>query len=534
MLNKLMRRFELCLLAIIEFYLDFTLGLYYDDPPYYCQSRLKAWIKANLPLIGLFILAAILRVIQLGDAALWYDEAITGWFARLPIPQLITATAGDTHPPLYYLIVWIFTRCLGSSEWVIRLPSYLASLAALVMVWVISGKLQFSRTVRLVAFSAMALSPFELHFAQEGRMYALLQLEVLICWCCILDRRWWGVFWSSLAMLYTHNYGLVYLPVLALLALGPEAARPVIVPLDDRTNLGWKPGDEANFRGPIKVFAGALLLWTPWAAALVYQMQTVAGGYWITPVNLGSILYALNMLFWAFALPEEIQPLSVLITMGLLSLALWEVLRHPKSYFSLALLALGPLALAVLGSLIWKPMLLFRGLAGSVPALYLWLARVLTDHKPVYKQIYAAVLVVPVMLSGLIGYYRYNVTNKGDTPEIVQLVREQYHPGDLIYHLNDGTAVGWMYYGQDMAQAEIPTCQPDPGGLSEQTRSAMGIPQIDLAQSPARRVWIVWGDGPTSQVCEQQAGRALTSRAQLVKLIRDDPYVYTGVWLYEH
>ncbi len=531
--NPFLRLLSILVCYPVAWFCALFLGLAYDEPPWRYQSRLKGWLREYWPVLGILILGAVLRFVQLGTASFWYDEAITGWFARLPMPQMITATAGDTHPPLYYGIIWLINHTLGSSEWLLRLPSTLASLAGLVLVWRISGELVLSRPIRLVALGFMALSPFEIHFAQEARMYAFLQLLVLAAWLAILRRRWGWLFVWSLLLLYTHNYGLIYLPVLAGLAFLREIKRPVHVGEIAPIGLGWKRGDEANFKSPLLALLGSALLWLPWAAVLFRQMQIVAGGYWIEPVNAGSILYCLNMLLWSFAMPEKIQPLSVLITFGLVSYALSRLLRHPGDYLSLALLALGPLALAVGASWAWKPILLFRGLAGSAPALYLWLSKSLIESKPVYKPLYAGVLVTPVLLAGLIGHYTYNVPNKGDTPQAVRLIRDQWRAGDLVLHLNDGTAVNWMYYGADLPQAELATCAPDPGGLSVQTRQAMGIQQLTGAELSAQRVWVVWGDGPTSQLCEAQLGKQITDQAQLVKLYRDDQYVYSGVWRYD-
>ena len=66
--------------------------------------------RAQPPLhrIGLLlgILAAFaLRLFHLGATSLWYDETVSVVLARKSIPALLAHTAGDIHPPGYYLLL---------------------------------------------------------------------------------------------------------------------------------------------------------------------------------------------------------------------------------------------------------------------------------------------------------------------------------------------------------------------------------------------------------------------------------------------
>lgn len=495
----------------------------------------------------LFGFAALLRLVEVGTPNYWYDEAFTVWASRLPIPQMIQATAADTHPPLYLLITWAVVHTFGSAEWVVRLPSVLASLIGLYLAYRIARKLQLSPLVQIVAVAAVALMPAQLHYAQEARMYSLLQMEVLGIWLAVLERRWFWVFFCSLAALYTHNYALFYLPPLGIMALLAEVKRPYLMDLDTspehlaqvpyyiKDNPYQTVGDLANLQGPILAMGAALLLWLPWLVyGLLGQMGTVAEGYWIQPVTPGAIIYALYMLFTAFAIPESLQPLVVVIITGALAYSLWQTARQPGQHASLAWLSLAPLGLAVLASLIWKPVLLFRGLIGSSVPLYFWLARALLESKPAYKQLYAAVLLVPLLSAGLVGQYLYNPEHKGSTLQLVNQVRAAWQPGDVIYHINDGSMVPWSVYAPDLPQVELVTCdKEDPGALSDRSREALEIHQDNL-DNLTGRAWIIWGDGPTSTACEHNKAKQLTSQANLVQLVQDNEYVRMGIYLYDH
>jgi uncharacterized membrane protein len=101
-----------------------------------------------LLLVGILVLAAALRIYQIGANPLWFDEfatllTTTGWGYRSPdLPRNVvighpidpasladarpiwrvwTALDRDPHPPLYYLLLRIWRELFGSSAAVVRL-----------------------------------------------------------------------------------------------------------------------------------------------------------------------------------------------------------------------------------------------------------------------------------------------------------------------------------------------------------------------------------------------------------------------------
>src|SRR5690606_16059505 len=80
---------------------------------------------------ALFILAFALRVVGMWIPQLWYDENFTLILARLPFDRMIAATAGDVHPPLWYLIEWGWLRLFPDPglvpAWTLRIPALACS-----------------------------------------------------------------------------------------------------------------------------------------------------------------------------------------------------------------------------------------------------------------------------------------------------------------------------------------------------------------------------------------------------------------------
>ena len=59
----------------------------------------------RLLLLAGLLLGFALRLVRLGAESLWYDETVSVVLARKSIPDLIAHTAGDIHPPGYYLLL---------------------------------------------------------------------------------------------------------------------------------------------------------------------------------------------------------------------------------------------------------------------------------------------------------------------------------------------------------------------------------------------------------------------------------------------
>ena len=56
--------------------------------------------------LGLILLAgAALRLYRLGADSLWYDETVSTFLAGSRLPELLRHTAGDIHPPGYYILL---------------------------------------------------------------------------------------------------------------------------------------------------------------------------------------------------------------------------------------------------------------------------------------------------------------------------------------------------------------------------------------------------------------------------------------------
>jgi 4-amino-4-deoxy-L-arabinose transferase-like glycosyltransferase len=142
---------------------------------------MKLWRKPNhslpewAPLALIVLLALGMRLWRLGDANLWWDEALAIWAVRKGFVGVTLWTASDVHPPLYFWLLWGWVRLLGSSPFAMRtLSALLGTLTVFVLYHL--GRLVGGRRVGLLSALLIALSRFHIWWSQEMRMYVLAAL----------------------------------------------------------------------------------------------------------------------------------------------------------------------------------------------------------------------------------------------------------------------------------------------------------------------------------------------------------------------
>jgi uncharacterized membrane protein len=311
-----------------------------------------------------FILGSLLRLAWIWTQPLWYDENFTLAVLRLPLDRMWTAILGDVHPPLFYLLYKPFAL-LDLPTWILRIPSVLLSILSLWLAWKVFGLLAEERGQR-VAFLLFSLgASASIFYAQEYRMYSLLTVLLLLAALAMLQRRWVWFGVSCLALLYTQNYGLLYVPSLWLAGV-----------LCDRRD--WKKLTFACLC--------AATLYIPWIPVLFQQQATLSAGYWITPFSLGVGLYDLYHAFIQKG-TFQMEMYCLVIFFAWFSYSFfWHLLHKDRQGWITAAIAFGPWLLACIGSIVLGSSIMhYRSLVPLSPFIALWLSTpLLTVHHAPY------------------------------------------------------------------------------------------------------------------------------------------------------
>ena len=445
----------------------------------------------NSWIVWLTLLALILRLFQLAEWSFWHDEALTVLLAQKPLGELIAITAADVHPPLYYLVVKLFTVA-GQNEWLARFPSALSGAGA-VFVLTLLGRELFDDEVGLAAGFIMAISPLQLFYAQEARMYTLLLLlTIFSAWCLFRalreDRLFWWVLYSGGTTLACYTAYFAF-PVLAAMGL--------YVLLVDR-----RRGRVFHFLLSMGV---VILLYFPWIGILTSQTRAVFDTYWIETPHPLLLFTTLSAFFTGYTLPVW----GIVVALAATLLIIFVVLNNVRHAFNndvpvqpllwLLLWGFVPLLGTFIISLLLIPMFQLRTVITAAPAFYLlvgWgLAR--TPHRKLNILIFGPLLAM--MLISVLNFYFNPTFAKPGWREAARFVFEHTQPGDVILHTSPGSYLPFLSYERSEHSAEH-ILLPDPKVMRENAASQPIIAAIggrsQTLESAVRgheRAWLVVG-----------------------------------------
>lgn len=457
----------------------------------------------------IFILSAALRAVRSMLDALWYDEAFTAWMATLSLPNMLTAAAGDVHPPLWYFIEWITIRGLGHSALAVRLPSVLFGSLAAVEVYRL-GKRHSEQTGRWASI-LFALMPGVIYYGAEARMYALLTLLVLVATRSLLEEKWLHFYIALVLTLYTQNLGVVYVAVLLLAALFVSQRRAV---------LG----------GIITV-----TVYLPWSYVLYQQMQNVSNAFWLrTPAGLGQVIY--YPMFVTFNTPPQMLVVTAAaVAIGITAATAVILVRQKAQHIELVtVLAAAPPITLYIVSVVWRPIFLQRALMPAGAALLILWAAALVETKPTSRAAILTVL-IPTLAATLVYNYWEAVYDAGRSDiTYTAEITERYQPGDIVYHGGVDTLIVTRFYLPDMEHYMAPHTSDLAQALTDETKDGMGISAMEqpleaLQEAGYQRAFLIVPDKPVTGDHEpEQFAQILNTYPTLdaITVMRRDLEVY--------
>ncbi|MCL4691038.1 MAG: glycosyltransferase family 39 protein [Candidatus Hydrogenedentes bacterium] len=169
-------------------------------------------------LAGILILGFGLRIYRLGDECIWLDEVVSYPYLDLPTLGAYLEEVRSHDPPmspLYFTLQYYWARVVGDSVTAVRSLSIVFGLASIVLVYVL-GVVLYNRSAGLVAALCTAMAIPHVYYAQEVRVYALLQCLALGSMLTLAlalrrgGRRWWIAHAACNALiLTTHLFGVL-------------------------------------------------------------------------------------------------------------------------------------------------------------------------------------------------------------------------------------------------------------------------------------------------------------------------------------
>ncbi len=415
-------------------------------------------------------LAALFRFLYLSRKSIYLDEALSVAYAHLSWHDFIQVLrTGEANMAFYYLLLREMVL-IGDSEFWVRLPSVIAGVATVPVVYVLGSKL-YDRRTGLLCSLLLSVNACHVVFSQEARGYALaLLLITLSSWLFIsgMESPSWKI-WSAYAVVgalavNSHFYaGLVLVAQwLSLLVLPRRMV-------------------------PLKHFVGALLILAVLISPAVLFVLWHSQGRinWVPPISW------LELYHTAIFLTSEGGKLAgnLLLVLFLIALAVaakaslraQSPLQRWKELFPWFWL-LTPMLITALGS-IWVPMFFHRFLIVCLPAFVLLVARGLITLRPATAWIAAF-----IALSIVTVFSSYSRTRE-NWRDATHFVLSEAQPGDAILFYRGYSDAPFYYYESRSPAKNRPERVPNDNAI---------------ALSSKKRLWaILYPVGPPDVVAKE-------------------------------
>lgn len=467
-------------------------------------------------LVLVALLAAALRLFDLGAPSLWWDEANTmhysAWAAD---PAKIFDTAYLNEAPLMPVMVMLWNGViLGltglppahvAHDFLLRLLPFGFGMGALFLLYALARQLTGSSRAALLAALFFAVSPFQIHYAQELRVYSAHVFFGLLAALCMLRALdggrwpWWlGMALANTALFYGH-----YISVWIIFCFNVYY-------------LSQLPGT-LRYLGR----------WTGWNALM---MLLIAPGLyhawqcnqhmlqveytWYPSPTLRSLYISFKNFYFGYGPYAWAYRPLLTVSMTLLGIGCWTLRARWKSLAFVGLLAFGPV---LLNFFMWR----MREFSMYEDRLFIYSAAIcligvgagLASLEPKWPRRILCSALIALTAPGLYAYYtgklhpvrdhRLAICDKVDFRPAAQFLESQWQESDFLAHDSMFTYYSMKYY-LARPQAHLGALPSDVEpyikafGNTAQLQNLGSLPvPAEAAVSGVKRIWYVEAYGVT-------------------------------------
>lgn len=373
----------------------------------------KTSLKEKLFLI--LIISLFLRVYDLGNIQIWFDEGQSIWISSLNnISNFIKELVICGQQPLHYMLLHFWINCFGKSEFSVRFSSVIFGVLTILMSYKISKLIFDSHTGILCAF-LIVFSTFHISYSQEARAYMLtlfLSLLSIYFFIRLLENNnikiLTGFIISNALLIYSHLSGT-----------------PII--LAQNIYIFTQYFFNKNLKFNIKTWLISqgliLILFLPWIIITMtyYKEKSALLFFWAPPFSLDSVIKT----FVKFSGSEYL----LLIFVILLFLNIKTLSLKKNNYYLLFLWLLMPFASLFAISEIFFPIYHNKYVLIALIPFYILVSKGLMNLSSTVRIIILTVIAV-LSLNNLTNYY--STPKKYQWKEVVSFIEKHATSQDLI------------------------------------------------------------------------------------------------------
>lgn len=470
---------------------------------------------------------------------IWYDELFTMGLANQSLSELVSITARDVHPPLYYLIVKLFLTISGTAEgsitvqvWVAKLvsilPFFLCLIYALTKVRKYFGMLtagffsflllampqlaDYTVEVRMYGYALFFITAGMLHayeLAEAGKTRSIYDAEENR----IIRKKsyvnWIFLTIYSLAACYTHYFACVAACMIYLYLL-------IVFRLDRRIKKEIKGYLISGFC----CAAGYL----PWMITVVTrQVGQVKNNYWIQPLSWRTLGGCVRFLFEPSFINEKINVVlavalfliyGMLLT-GLLIRRLREKKKEENSKTRFVTGCIGILAGIVvfgfLASFLIRPIFVYRYMLPAMGVFWLAFAILVSGLKDKrYLWVPVMILLLAAGLRNYRAFYGEEMWKRVQMEEAREALSQVNADDIVVFNFDQTQAVvsyyldneSYLWYGEP--EALIREMYPQVYGLVDgEFSDEAGIAEMHKLLARHGQIWFIGSGNARDEIIKK-------------------------------
>ena len=415
----------------------------------------------------------LIRLIGINQS-LWLDEAIGAEAVKnFSLWGLLTEFSKfDNHPPLYYLVLKLWTDIFGYSEASLRFPSIALGVGTVYLTFLIARKLYpKGKLFYLLAPLLVATSGLHIYYSQEARMYSMAAFLAALAVYGFLRSGWLLFSFSITALLMADYVGVFLIPVFWIWGI-------------------WKRKDKSWWRAfllthlPLVIFG---IFWLPtfllqsshgkWLLETLPAWQTVAGG---ASVKQAGILWAKFVLGRISFTDKVFYYLLVGLASIPVLIGFFNAVRRRKEVELVWLWLIVPSATGFVASFIFPAFIYFRFLF-TLPAFFILISWGVNSIK---SRVLKTLIFGLLLFANLFGWFVYakdSHQKRERWREAVQFVEGRAKADEIALFEYPEPFTPWRWYARGKVGAFGATDEISADGpktkerTKDLTRKAKGI-----------------------------------------------------------
>lgn len=211
--------------------------------------------------------------------SIWRDEAFSYLLAKQNLIKILSLTAKDFNPPLYYLLLHLWIKIFGSSEIALRTPSLIFFWATVYLAFLLMIEVfKYPQKKAFFYLLFFLVNPLLNYFAFEARMYMMFCFFATLSFYSFLTKQKKLYFWSTLLGLFTHYF--------------------MITVIFTQLFVYFISKNKPPFK--LKELISPSLFFLPWLIFVIFTKKPLTGSFWIKKLTLNKIFLIPASLFTGY------------------------------------------------------------------------------------------------------------------------------------------------------------------------------------------------------------------------------------------